>query len=78
MTPLQAAKEHCANYDNGACLGIYYKSDLSIDKIKYLPLARCLLAEPVRPCPYFEGTTHVDGARSERKAETKICSVDRR
>lgn len=54
MTPLQAAKEHCANYQaNGSCLGIYYNDDLSIDKSRYRPCAKCLLAECKR-CDYFE------------------------
>src|SRR4029450_2893312 len=32
ITPLQAAKAHCANYQSdGSCLCIYYNDDLSID-----------------------------------------------
>jgi hypothetical protein len=53
MTPLQAAKEHCANWDCGACLGMYYKDDLSVDWSRYSPRSTCLLAEGKR-CPYFE------------------------
>jgi hypothetical protein len=54
MTPLQAAKEHCANYQpNGSCLGIYYSNDLSVDQSRYRPCTKCLLAEGQR-CPYFE------------------------
>jgi hypothetical protein len=54
MTPLQAAKAHCANYQaGGSCLGIYYNDDLSIDKTRYKPCDKCLLAKGKR-CEYFE------------------------
>lgn len=54
MTPLQAARAHCANYQaDGSCLGIYYKDDLSVDHSKYRPCAKCLLADGKR-CEYFE------------------------
>jgi uncharacterized protein YktA (UPF0223 family) len=54
MTPLQAARAHCANYQpDGSCLGIYYNDDLSIDRARYRPCARCLLADS-RRCEYFE------------------------
>jgi hypothetical protein len=54
MTPLQAAKAHCANYQpDGSCLGIYYNDDLSIDWKRHNPLPRCLLAKGKR-CAYFE------------------------
>jgi hypothetical protein len=53
MSPLQAAKEHCANSDCGACLGMYYKDDLSVEWSRYSPRSSCLLAEGKR-CPYFE------------------------
>lgn len=54
MTPLQAAKEHCPNYQSdGSCLGIYYNDDLSVDRSRYRPCARCLLAQGKR-CDYFE------------------------
>jgi hypothetical protein len=54
MTPLQAAKAHCANYQSdGSCLGMYYNDDLSVDHSKYRPCARCLLADGKR-CEYFE------------------------
>jgi ribosomal protein L37E len=54
MSPVQAAKERCAKYDNGACLGIYYNDDLSIDRSRYRPLARCLVSESDQGCPDFE------------------------
>ena len=42
MTPVQAAKAHCANYQpDGFCLGIYYKDDLSVDHSKHRPYAKC-------------------------------------
>jgi hypothetical protein len=54
MTPLQAAKAHCANYQlDGSCLGIYYKDDLSVDHSRYRPCSKCLLADGKR-CEYFE------------------------
>jgi hypothetical protein len=54
MTPLQAARAHCANYQaDGSCLGIYYNDDLSVDLLKHRPCARCLLADGKR-CEYFE------------------------
>jgi len=54
MTPLQAAKAHCANYQpDGSCLGIYYNDDLSVDWSRWQPRDKCLLAEGKR-CAYFE------------------------
>jgi hypothetical protein len=54
MTPLQAARAHCANFQpDGSCLGIYYNDDLSVDHSKCRPCAKCLLAEGKR-CEYFE------------------------
>jgi hypothetical protein len=54
MTPLKAAKAHCANYQpDGSCLGIYYNDDLSIDRSRYRPCEKCLLAQGKR-CEYFE------------------------
>jgi len=53
MTPRQIAKEHCANYQSdGSCLGVHYNDDLKISHVA--PLPRCLLADPIRRCPYFE------------------------
>jgi hypothetical protein len=54
MTPLQAAKAHCANYQpDGSCLGIYYNADLSVDWSRYRPLPKCAIALG-QACPYFE------------------------
>jgi hypothetical protein len=69
MTPLKAAKAHCANYQaDGSCLGIYYNDDLSVDHSKYRPCARCLLADGQR-CEYFEEI--VFPMRLERTVEAK-------
>jgi hypothetical protein len=58
ITPLQAAKAHCANYQSdGSCLGIYYNDDLSIDSSRYEPRQVCLLSPSSGRCPccpYFE------------------------
>ena len=36
MTPVGAAKKHCANYQaDGSCLGVYYNDDLSVDRSRY-------------------------------------------
>jgi hypothetical protein len=41
MTPLQAAKAHCANYQqDGSCLGFYYNDDLSVDWSRDRPVAK--------------------------------------
>ena len=56
MTPLQAAKAHCANYQpDGSCLGIYYLGNLNIDEQRCRPLPKCLLTG-CQACPYFEET----------------------
>jgi hypothetical protein len=53
-SPLQAAKAHCANYQpDGSCLGIYYNDGLSVDRSRYRPCEKCLLAAGKR-CEYFE------------------------
>ena len=54
MTPVGAAKTHCANYQaDGSCLGVYYNDDLSVDRSHYAPCTTCLVAEEKR-CAYFE------------------------
>jgi hypothetical protein len=54
MTPLQAAKAHCANYQqDGSCLGFYYNDDLSVDWSRYQPLPKCVIAS-CEACSYFE------------------------
>jgi len=75
MSPLQAAKEHCANWDCGACLGIYYKDDLSIDWSRHKPLPRCLLAEGKR-CPYFEEI--IIPMRMSRETEAATVRADKK
>ena len=53
MTPLQAAKAHCANYEpDGSCLGIAFRDDLSMRRFRK-ERQRCLLQTP-EACPYFE------------------------
>jgi hypothetical protein len=53
MTPLKAAKEHCANYQpNGSCLGIAFRDDLSMYPFRKEGLP-CLLRN-CEACPYFE------------------------
>jgi hypothetical protein len=43
MTPLQAAKAHCANHlPDGSCLGIYYNDDLSVDGSRYRPCEKAM------------------------------------
>ena len=52
MTPLQFAKENCANYQtNGSCLGMGIRDDLSQYSFGKKP--RCVLANN-QPCQYFE------------------------
>jgi hypothetical protein len=79
MTPLHAAKEHCANWDCGACLGMYYKDDLSVDWSTHSPRFRCLLAEAKR-CPYFEEVIipmrmSRETAQSKTRADKKDAAV---
>jgi hypothetical protein len=72
VTAFQAAKAHCANYQpDGSCLGIYYNDDLSMDKSRYEPLPRCLLAEGKR-CAYFEEI--ILPMRLERPSEAKALA----
>jgi len=53
MTPLQAAKAHCANYQpGGSCLGIAFRDDLSMYRFRKEGLP-CLLRN-CEACPYFE------------------------
>lgn len=54
MTPLQLAKEHCANYQSdGSCLGIGIHNDGSLFRFK--PEGQpCVLSPPLKRCAYFE------------------------
>jgi Zn finger protein HypA/HybF involved in hydrogenase expression len=56
MTPLQAAKAHCANYQpDGSCLGIAFRDDLSM--YRFRAPSSCVFHEmPCQACPYFEQT----------------------
>jgi cytochrome c553 len=53
VTPLKAAKAHCANYQpDGACLGIAFRDDLSMYRFRSGP---CVFhVAPCQACPYFE------------------------
>src|SRR6266480_4698750 len=53
MTPLQAARAHCANCQkDGSCLGIAFRDDLSMYRFRKEGLP-CLLCGGER-CSYFE------------------------
>jgi hypothetical protein len=55
MTPLHAAKAHCANYQpDHSCLGIAFRDDLSMYRFRKEGLL-CLL-KTCEACPYFEET----------------------
>lgn len=57
MTPLQAAKEHCANYQaDGSCLGIAFRDDLSMYRFRAEGLPCVFLQGHCKACPYFEET----------------------
>src|ERR1051326_1042140 len=54
MTPLQGARNHCANYQpDGSCLGIGIKEDGSLSRFQPAG-TKCLLAQPGVRCQYFE------------------------
>ena len=55
MTPLQAAKTHCANYQpDGSCLGIAFSDTLSMYRFRREG-SKCVLHDsPCPACPYFE------------------------
>src|SRR5262249_23858996 len=68
MTPLQAAKVHCPNYQlDGSCLGIAFRNDLSMYRFRKEGLP-CLLCEGQR-CQFFEET--ILPMRLERPIEAK-------
>lgn len=56
MTPLQAAKAHCANYQpDGSCLGVAFRHDLKM--YRFRDPNSCVFHEtPCQACPYFEQT----------------------
>jgi len=65
MTPLQAAREHCDNFQpDGTCLGIIYTDMLS--PVRFLKEGtKCLLACPVKRCRHFEQASLPMESRSE-------------
>ena len=68
MTPLRAAKAHCDNYQqDGSCLGIAFRRDLSMYRFRKEGLP-CLLCTGER-CSYFEEI--IVPMRPERPAEGK-------
>jgi hypothetical protein len=68
MTPLQAAKAHCANYQpDSSCLGIAFEDDLSMFRFRKEGLP-CLLCSGER-CSYFEEM--IVPMRVERPGEGK-------
>ena len=72
MTPLQAARAHCPNYQaDGSCLGIYYNDHLSIDRSRYRPCEQCLLGAGKR-CEYFEEI--IAAMRPARPKEAKALA----
>ncbi len=54
MTPLQLAREHCANYQSdGTCMSLTF-DDKGTHKSFRPRGGRCLLSSPVERCLYFE------------------------
>jgi hypothetical protein len=57
MTPRQAARAHCANYQpNGSCLGIAFRDDLSLYRFRKEGLPCVFLQHSCENCPFFEQT----------------------
>jgi hypothetical protein len=56
MTPLQAARAHCANYqiEDGSCLGMAFKDDLSMYRFRSGPCVFKQALCTATACPYFE------------------------
>src|SRR5262245_15302842 len=52
MTPLQAAKTHCCNYVDGACVGVAYDDKLSAYRL-FPEGSRCKL-HTCENCTWFE------------------------
>lgn len=54
MSPLQAAQQHCDNFQDGTCLGITIR-DGDYSLVRFLKEGtKCLLAAPCRRCRHFE------------------------
>ncbi len=69
MTPLQIAREHCANWrkDGKGCLGAIIDDDLQIRRC--YPRPTCLLAVAGQRCHYFEECVMPMG----RSIENPVC-----
>jgi hypothetical protein len=68
MSPLQAAKAHCANHQqDGSCLGIAFRDDLSMYRFRREGLP-CVLCSGER-CSFFEET--IVPMRPELPAQAK-------
>src|SRR5512137_2786481 len=53
MTPLQIAREHCANWQcDGSCLGAMIDDDLQIRRCR--PKPKCVVGTTGVRCQYFE------------------------
>jgi hypothetical protein len=51
-TPRMLAEAHCANWQNGQCLGLDF--DLAGKHFRFRPAGRCWLCTPTERCSYFE------------------------
>ena len=71
MTPLQVAKQECANCDNASnCAGIGIRDDLSC--YTFRTPGKCYLAEqPIKRCVYFEQCVAPLAQARAREAKTQ-------
>jgi hypothetical protein len=52
MTPLQLAKQHCANYQDGQCMGMDF--DVKGNHFAFRKRGPCWLGDPIQRCTYAE------------------------
>jgi len=69
MTPLQFAKEQCANFDEGACKGIGIRDNGSLFSFGRKP--KCVLGQSGVRCPYFEECVAPMGCEDPRQREER-------